>query len=289
MHQISNLKFGFSKNIFCFFCRRFAPNVSEVSDEFQGLASEFESTDLFEYAALCYLGASKCERVIESPKSEVHFLLKAARAYKKADENLEKFAVQSNSHEYIDGALNCYNQALILSEHDVVMKAAIIREIKKIDPNCELTSNFTSPAHRAYELDLDAQYFIHIEDYETALDKLTEIHDDLTERKVEQMYEHLLRKNEITRILLLLLLDLPPARQSPSNVKLLERFNRSPEDNEHEHSLLVENAIRSLIEASKNKWHDFIVERSLVKAIPQLTIEQKTLIEKLREKHQMQL
>lgn len=245
---------------------------------------------MFEYAGLCFLGASKCERAIGSEKSEIHFLLKAARAYKAADVRLEKLCLQSNSHEYIQGALNCYNQALNLCENDAVMKAAIIREMKKIHPNCELISNFSSPAHRAYELDLDANFSIRTDDFETALDKLTEIYDDVMERKKHSIYEHLLHKHEITRILLILLLDLPPARQSPLNVKLLQQFSdynqHENETHDSEHSHQVRMLFKSLIEACKNKWNKTIAEKltPLIIEIPGLTISQQILIQKLKEK-----
>lgn len=41
--------------------RRFAPNVSEVSEEFNQLAIAFNDSYLPQYAAMCWLGASKCE------------------------------------------------------------------------------------------------------------------------------------------------------------------------------------------------------------------------------------
>lgn len=269
--------------------------MAEVSEEFQRLAAQFEVAELHEYAGLCFLGASKCERAIGSEKSEVHFLLKAARAYKAADVRLENLCLQSNSNEYIQGALNCYNQALGLCESDAVMKAAIIREMKKIHPNCELISNFASPAHRAFELDLDANYSIATNDFETALEKLTEIYDDVMERKKYAVYVSLLRKQEITRILLILLLDLPPARQSPSNVRLLTEFGGGGADesapNDEQHSAEVRELFKSLINACNNRWNSAIVEKltPLIMAIPGLTVCQQILIKKLKEKYEKRL
>jgi hypothetical protein len=63
------------KNLFLF-CRRFAPNVSEISDEFCRLASEFDNSFLPEYAGQCYLGAAKCEKLIGNEMAEVDILLK---------------------------------------------------------------------------------------------------------------------------------------------------------------------------------------------------------------------
>lgn len=259
-----------------------------MSEEFQRLAVRFENAALPNYAGLCYLGASKCEKALNSPSCEVHLLLKAARAFKMAD--LDNLCTRSSSHDNKQAALHCYSQALVQCNEDAVMKAAIIREMKKIHPYCDQTSDFVSPAHRAYELEMDANRCIRSNDYETALDKLTEIYDDIVERKVQTIYEQLVRTHEITRILLMLLLDLPPARQSPSNVKLLERFQRYDESAEENsvlcHSKLVMGVFQSLIDASKRKSYAIIVEREirLVVNLPGLNESQQLLLQRINEK-----
>lgn len=268
--------------------RRFAPNVSEVSEEFQRLAIRFENAVLPDYAALCYLGASKCERALNSPVCEVHLLLKAARAFKSAD--IDNLCTRSNGHENKQGALYCYNQALVQCNDDAVMKAAIIRELKKIHPNCDQTSDFTSPAHRAHELEMDANRCIRCNDYETALDKFTEIHDDIVERKTQSIYRHLLQAHELTRILLMLVLDLPPARQSPFNVKLLEKFQQYDECSATAdscgHSKLIMSLFQSLIDECKRKSYTQIVEREIPLLVnwPGLNECQQLLLQKLKEK-----
>lgn len=275
-------------HFFLFLIRRFAPNVSEVSEEFQRLAVRFENASLPDYAGLCYLGASKCEKALNSPSCEVHLLLKAARAFKTAD--IDNLCTRSNSHDNKQGALYCYNQALVQCNEDAVMKASIIREMKKIHPNCDQTSEFVSPAHRAYEVEMDANRCIRRNDYEMALDKFTEIHDDIVERKVQTIYEKLLRTHEITRILLMLILDLPPARQSPSNVKLLERFHsydgENGESNSLCHSELVMDLFQCLIDEWKRKSYAMIVERQipLIVHLPGLNECQQLLLQKIEEK-----
>lgn len=261
--------------------------MSEVSEEFQRLAIRFENAALPDYAGLCYMGASKCEKTLNNPSCEVHLLLKAARAFKAAD--VDNLCTRSSTHDNKQGALYCYKQALLQSEHDAVMKAAIIREMKKIHPNCDQTSEFVSPAHRAYELEMDANRCIRSTDYETALDKLTEIYDDIIERKVQTIYAKLLRTHEITRILLMLLLDLPPARQAPSNVKLLERFQSYDEKTEADslgHSRLIMVAFQSLIDECKRKSYAMIVEHDIpvVVNLPGLDECQQLLLQKLNEK-----
>lgn len=270
--------------------RRFAPNVSEVSEEFQRLAAQFTEGGMPEYAALCYDGASKCEKALNNPVFERHLLLKAARAYREADSN--RLCLRSNTKPYTQGALSCYHRVITQLNDDSAMKAAVIREMKEINRNYEVTSNFVSPAHRAQDLDLTANECITSGNFESALEKITEICDDIVERKVEDLYEDILGKHEITLILLILLLEYPSARQSPSNVKLYEYFANGGHQNDSDehyqrHSRRTLEAIKSIIEACKCQQYSLVYSNEIASLakIPGLTHHQKILLEKLKEKY----
>ncbi|XP_059617226.1 40-kDa huntingtin-associated protein [Phlebotomus argentipes] len=204
--------------------KRFGPNLLEVSEEFSSLAGSFNKAFLPEYAALCWLGVAKCEGLIGNGVTEVDALLRSAKAFLAAHDQQQRLHVLTNAGEHLEGALRCYNQALGRLSEDSAMRAAIIREIKKIKPNAENTSNFNSPSHRIYDLEMSAKESIQSGDFVAALEKLTEICDDVGERRVEAFYGSVLNRTEISRLLLLLLLEVPPARQSPSHIKLLERY-----------------------------------------------------------------
>lgn len=286
------------------------------------MAVEFTNASLHEYAGLCFLGASKCEKALNNTLAEVHFLLRSARSYVAADQQVDRLQIRSNANEYVEGALSCYNQAILLLDDDSVMRAAIIREIKRIHPNCELTSNFVSPAHRIHDLDIAANENIRTGDYVSALDKLTEIHEDITERKVQHFYGHILRTNEVTRVLLLLVLRLPPARQAPSNVKLLQKFtgekaagldttkseaSATPDDKgldateeeilaiphidyeeDQDHTCLITDSLGNLIDACKHEVEMAKIRSHIqvVASIPGLTAFQQILLRELRIRHQ---
>lgn len=283
--------FSFRLNVF----RRFAPNVSEVSEDFQRLAVQFTDGGMNEYAALCYDGASKCEKSLNNPIFERHLLLKAARAYREAD--LNRLCTKSNTKPFTQGALSCYHRVILQLNDERAMKATIIREMKEINRNYEVTSNFVSPAHRAKDLDLAANECIECGNFESALEKITEICDDIAERKVIDYYTDILRKHEITLILLILLLEYPSARQSPSNVKLFKYFaNDAPQHNDRNHELYAFRqrhsrhtieSIKSLIEACKCQQYKMVlnIEIPCVATIPGLTYHQKILLEKLKEKY----
>lgn len=287
---------------FFFFClflpqfyefRRFAPNVSEVSEDFQRLAIQFADGGMFEYAALCYDGASKCEKALNNPIFERQLLLQAARAYRKADEN--RLCLRSNLKTYTQGALSCYHRVITQLNDDTAMKAAVIREMKEIHPSYEVTSNFVSPAHRVQDLDLAANDCIESGNFESAMEKITEICDDIVERKVHEFYPDILRTHEMTLILLILLLEYPSARQSPSNVKLYEFFSNNNQRNEtneliafnQRHSRHTLESIKSLIEACECQQYStiFSIEIPSLATIPGLTHHQQILLEKLKEKY----
>lgn len=251
------------------------------------MAVHFDNGGLFEYAGLCYLGAAKCEKAINNSTFEIHLLLKAARAFIKADRN--GLALRSNAKQHVQGALDCYHSALAKLDDSSPIKAAIIREMKRIHPGCDETSNFVSPAHRAHDLDLAATECIRTGNFEAAYEKLNEICDDICERKVQRLYVDLLRKHEVTLILLMLLLELSSARQSPSHIKLYEYFANGGvgADAQRTHSKCMLRAIQSLIVACKCRQYRTIVESEIpsMASMPNLTDSQVILLDKLKEKY----
>lgn len=124
----------------------------------------------------------------------------------------------------MQGALKSYYLALSRVADDGVLKAAIIRETTAVNSNYDGTSTFSSPSHRIFDLELTAKKNIETGDYLGALERLTDIYDNLSERKKQHIYSDLLKEIEICRLLLLIILDLPPSRQSPSHIKLMEYY-----------------------------------------------------------------
>lgn len=182
------------------------------------------------------MGVAKCNEA----EGDVEALLKGARMFRKANERKNKLGF-INNNENLEGAFRCYSQALS-TEKNPVMKACIIREFTEINKNLNVTSEFNSPCHRVHELKLASSNDIQKNDFVAALDKLTEIIEMLAERKSEMLYEDVIARIEITRLLLLLFLDLPASRQSPSQIKLLERYSWNHEgfESKEENSSLDE-------------------------------------------------
>uniref|UniRef100_A0A182IVP9 Uncharacterized protein n=2 Tax=Anopheles atroparvus TaxID=41427 RepID=A0A182IVP9_ANOAO len=203
--------------------KRFGPNVSEVTEEFGSLANSFNEAFLPEYAALCYVGQSKCEKLIGNDSGEVDALLRAARLFRTAHEKQARMETQNISQEYHEGAFRCYTQALSRLPDKSVIGAAIIRELKEIYPNVELTSDFSSPCHRIWDLEQSAEDSLAAKDYVGAFEKLSEIYDDVAERKCGALYQDVVNRIEVSRLLLLCLLQLPPSVRYDH--KFIERYS----------------------------------------------------------------
>ncbi|KFB47800.1 AGAP009153-PA-like protein [Anopheles sinensis] len=203
--------------------KRFGPNVAEVTEEFASLANSFNEAFQPEYAALCYIGQSKCEKLIGNDSGEVDALLRAARLFRMAHDKQARMETQTISPEYHEGAFRCYTQALSRLPDKSVIGAAIIRELKEIYPNVELTSDFSSPCHRIWDLEQSAEDSLTAKDYVGAFEKLSEIYDDVAERKCGTLYQDVVNRIEVSRLLLLCLLQLPPSVRYDH--KFIERYS----------------------------------------------------------------
>lgn len=268
------------------FCRK--QDTNEIASEFSQLAARLDDSYLSEYAGLCFLGVAKCHEV----EKDFESFLKAARYFRKADERRTQLGF-INNHEFLEGAHRSYQQGLALVD-DPVMRTCVIREMREVNNDLNTTSDFNSASHRIYDLELASQENIRSHDYVGALEKLTEIVDDITERKEARHYYDVMRRNEVSRLLLLLLLELPPSRQSPSHLKLLEKYTWNHESFDIEmasmmrtqnHHILDDNLtllLESLVHGCQNLHREGVKE--ICDEISQhhfISMEQNHLLEKI--------
>lgn len=165
-------------------------------------------------------------------------------------------------------------------------KAAIFRELKMINSKNEDLSNFSSPCHRIFDLEISANDSIRNNDLVSALEKLTEIYDDISERKIEIFYRNVLKRIEISSILLLLLLNLPPTRHSPTHIKLLERY--SFDCHLYKSNFLLPDRIvlqfQGLVAACQlNNVREINEFRNKISKFNFLTVEHKILLQELKK------
>ncbi|KAH8245099.1 hypothetical protein KR032_004832 [Drosophila birchii] len=206
------------------FFKRFAPSVGDVQADFQRLAYSFEEAGILQYAAMCHIGYAKCESYGGAPQRESEAYLRAARAFLRAHNEIGRLHLRTRHSGFREGALHCYHRAAERAVDGCVFKAAILRELKQLQRQLDSTSSFASPTHQIHDLETGAEACGQRGDYRSALQHYDDIVDNVYERRGARMYGELLRRVEVLRLLLLVHLNLPPARQSPAHIKLIEHY-----------------------------------------------------------------
>ncbi|KAH8338008.1 hypothetical protein KR059_002542 [Drosophila kikkawai] len=206
------------------FFKRFAPSVGDVQADFQRLAYSFEEAGILQYAAMCHIGYAKCESYGGAPQRESEAYLRAARSFLRAHNETGRLHLRTRHSGFREGALHCYHRAAERAVDGCVFKAAILRELKQLQRQLDSTSSFASPTHQIHDLETSAEASGQRGDYRSALQHYDDIVDNVYERRGARMYGELLRRVEVLRLLLLVHLNLPPARQSPAHIKLIEHY-----------------------------------------------------------------
>ncbi|SPP78584.1 uncharacterized protein LOC117581631 [Drosophila guanche] len=206
------------------FFKRFAPSVNDVQADFQRLAYSFEESGIMQYAAMCHVGYAKCESFGGAPQRESEAYVRAARAFLQAHNEFGLLHMRTQHSGFREGALHCYHKAAERVVDGCVFKAAILRELQQLQRQLDRTSSFASPTHQIHDLEMSADLSTQREDYRSALQHYDDIVDNIYERRGALMYTDLLRRVEVLRLLLLVHLNLPPARQSPAHIKLIEHY-----------------------------------------------------------------
>lgn len=198
--------------------------MADVQADFQRLAYSFEESGIMQYAAMCHIGFAKCESYGGTPQREAEAYVRGARAFLLAHNEFRQLHLRSGHNGFREGALHCYNKAAERVADSGVFKAAVLRELKHLKRKLERTSSFASPTHQINDLEISAEMSMQREDYRGALLQLDDIVDNIYERRKPLMYGELLRRVEVLRLLLLVHLNLPPSRQSPAHIKLIEYY-----------------------------------------------------------------
>nr|XP_016942036.1 uncharacterized protein LOC108018945 [Drosophila suzukii] len=206
------------------FFKRFAPSVVDVQADFQRLAYSFEESGIQQYAAMCHIGFAKCESYGGAPQRESEAYLRAARSFLAAHNESGQLHLRTRHSGFREGALHCYHRAADRAVDEGVFKAAILRELKQLQRQLDSTSSFASPTHQIHDLEISADTCGQRGDFRSALQHYDDIVDNVYERRGARMYGDLLRRVEVLRLLLLVHLNLPPARQSPAHIKLIEYY-----------------------------------------------------------------
>ncbi|BET01926.1 Hypothetical protein NTJ_14744 [Nesidiocoris tenuis] len=208
------------------------PNVAEPSDQFAHLAAQCERSDLPEYAGLSWQAVAKCEAAQGHKNEEAMALMKAGQFFLLAR---KRSAVGGDEH--VQAAIECLDEAVKLLGEDNPLSSTICLQtgdaLKDISPHrarayFEKACKFLA---RSPTLLLTAQgslasMLISLGEYHDALKLFTEMVNTvgLITGRPYGVYNGILVRCEISRILLILLLKPTPQKIAPELAKLVEKY-----------------------------------------------------------------
>ncbi|KAH9502578.1 40-kDa huntingtin-associated protein [Bulinus truncatus] len=220
------------------------PNVAEGSEQFASLAKSLKNQECPQYAGFCCLAQARCEHTLSNAAGEAQALTDAARAFLEV-ELMDKELRVPGFQENLTASINCYSHAIRvhIENKQIALAASLCLEIgnvlRKVNRPGEAIAHFQRAAELQSLSALDcldalsmvAKCKMDTKDFEGALAVLTEMaylaHErggSSTTGKPIGAYCDILAKCEVTRVLLLLLLQPTPQRIRPEHAQTLEKY-----------------------------------------------------------------
>uniref|UniRef100_A0A3Q4I1C6 Coagulation factor VIII associated n=1 Tax=Neolamprologus brichardi TaxID=32507 RepID=A0A3Q4I1C6_NEOBR len=222
------------------------PNVAEASEQFGEcqLAKELKQQDCLQYAAFCNLAMARCEQTLFNAPGEALALTDAARLFLSSEK--ENRALQAPGFdEHLQAALNCYSFAtkVYIEMNQPVMAASLCLELGnalKVKLPGEAIVHYQRAAELQTQTPIEALLSmgematckILTRDYDGALSVFTEMQLICQEKGLQLpgsitpvgAFLDIVAKCEISRVLLLMLLEPPPQKLLPEHAQTLERY-----------------------------------------------------------------
>uniref|UniRef100_A0A3Q3BHE2 Coagulation factor VIII associated n=1 Tax=Kryptolebias marmoratus TaxID=37003 RepID=A0A3Q3BHE2_KRYMA len=221
------------------------PNVAEASEQFGQLAKELKQQDCLQYAAFCNLAMARCEQTLFNAPGEALALTDAARLFLSSEKEIR--ALQAPGFdEHLQAALNCYSFAVkvYIEMNQPVMAASLCLELgnalKEMNRPGEAIVHYQRAAELQTQTPIEALLSmgematckILTRDYDGALSVFTEMQLTCQERGLQLpgsstpvgAFLDIVAKCEISRVLLLMLLEPPPQKLLPEHAQTLEKY-----------------------------------------------------------------
>ncbi|XP_062866497.1 40-kDa huntingtin-associated protein isoform X1 [Trichomycterus rosablanca] len=221
------------------------PNVAEASEQFGHLAKELKQQDCLQYAAFCNLAMARCEQTLFNAPGEALALTDAARLFLASEQETQALHAPGFD-EHLQAALNCYSFAIKvhIEMNQPVMAASLSLELgkalKEMNRPGEAIVHFQRSAELQSQIPIEALLSlgeiasckILTRDYDGALAVLSEMQVMSQERGLQLpgtntpvgAFMDIIAKCEISRVLLLMLLEPPPQKLLPEHAQTLERY-----------------------------------------------------------------
>uniref|UniRef100_K1QXM0 Factor VIII intron 22 protein n=1 Tax=Magallana gigas TaxID=29159 RepID=K1QXM0_MAGGI len=179
------------------------PNVAEGIEQYSSLSKLLKEQECQQYAAFCALAQARCEHTMVNAAGESQSLTEAARNFLEAEVANQELRCPS-FNEHLTAAINCYSHAIRvhIENNSAALAAALCMELgnalKKLNKPGEAMAHY----QRAAEL---------------------QSHSSITGRPVGA-YCDFLCLCEISRVLLLMMLQPTPQRIRPEHAQTLEKY-----------------------------------------------------------------
>uniref|UniRef100_A0A8C1C2I3 Coagulation factor VIII associated n=1 Tax=Cyprinus carpio carpio TaxID=630221 RepID=A0A8C1C2I3_CYPCA len=222
------------------------PNVAEASEQFGQLAKELKQQDCPQYAAFCNLAMARCEQTLFNAAGEALALTDAARLFLASEQETRALRAPGFD-ENMQAAMNCYSFAIkvCIEMNQPVMAASLSLELgnalKEMNRPGEAIVHF----QRAAELQI-----------QTPIEALLSLWEMASCKILTRAFMDIIAKCEISRVLLLMLLEPPPQKLLPEHAQTLERYAWESFDSHSQVNFLPENVfllLQSVVMACQEK------------------------------------
>ncbi|XP_078388224.1 40-kDa huntingtin-associated protein isoform X1 [Cetorhinus maximus] len=228
--------------------RRFLrkPNVAEASEQFGQLAKELKQEECLQYAGFCNLAVARCEQTLFNAPGEALALTDAARLFLQAEKETQKLQCPG-FEEHLQAATNCYSFAIkvYIELNQPVMAASLCLELgnalKEMNKPAEASVHF----QRAAELQS-----------QVPIECLLSLGKVATCKIITRAFMDVIARCEVSRVLLLMLLQPPPQKLLLEHAQTLEKYDWESFDSHSQVNYLPENIfllLQSVVMACQEK------------------------------------
>ncbi|XP_028671197.1 40-kDa huntingtin-associated protein [Erpetoichthys calabaricus] len=253
------------------------PNVAEASEQFGQLAKELKQQDCLQYAAFCNLAMARCEQTLFNAPGEALSLTEAARLFMEAEQETYRLRCPG-FEEHLQAAINCYSFAIkvYVEVNQPVMAASLCLELgnalKEMNKPAEAIVYYQRAAELQVQVPIEcllslgyaASCKILTRDYDGALSLFTEMQFIAQDRGLHVSgsstpvgaFLDIVARCEISRVLLLMLLQPPPQKLLPEHAQTLEKYDWESFDSHSQVTFLAENVfllLQSVVMACQEK------------------------------------
>ncbi|KAJ4442952.1 40-kDa huntingtin-associated protein [Periplaneta americana] len=228
------------------------PNVTEASEQFGKLAIQCEREELPQYAGLCWVAAARCESSLGNASGEAWNLVRAGRQFLTAEITSKDLGCPSPGGEHVQAAVSSFSHAASRWQHQhnqdqplgnhqsqSPLAAGLALELGQalrvdLDRIAEAATQYrhaadlqrNSPLEQLNSLGLLATCKIELGDYDGALSVFNEMVSvaEYGGKPPMGVYCDIMHRCEITRVLLLLILQPTAQRLPPDLAQVLEKY-----------------------------------------------------------------